>query len=182
MSGPALDYVYRYPQPSQLADAGLLLATCGAPGAEAPPPFFFRGTLAQPRVIADLLLALSRVVGSRFHIPPAMLARILREADPVVTVSEDRLRFEGFSACCSTYARADLLPEALDGTMLAHGTTNVDPQARAYLEGLDGSGKAAALAKALLALKPGQQQRDLAAAHALAGRLERAERWRSLHV
>ncbi len=55
-----------------------------------------------------------------------MLARILREADPVITCGVDRLRLEGFSACCSAYARVDLQPEALDGAWLSHGTTNVD--------------------------------------------------------
>jgi hypothetical protein len=74
------------------------------------------------------------------------------------------------------------LLELLRELCVQTGEAVTDPRARAYLEALGGSGKAAALAKALLALKPGQQQRDLAAAHALAGRLERAERWRSLHV
>src|SRR5262249_12710243 len=46
--------------------------------------------------------------------------------DPVVTSSDDVLRFEAFSACCSTYARVDLLPAALDGQMQGRGTTNVD--------------------------------------------------------
>jgi hypothetical protein len=72
------------------------------------------------------LLTLVRVVQSRFHIPAQMLQRIIAQADPVVTCSEDRLRFEAFSACCSTYARVDLLPTAIDGVFLGHGTTNVD--------------------------------------------------------
>lgn len=136
MAGPALEYTYRYPQPSALtADAGaerLFLATSG--GAEAH-PFFFQGALVEPRRTADLLLALVRIVQSRFHIPAAMLAKIIAMSDPVVTCSEDRLRFEGFSACCSTYARVDLLPNAIDGAFMGHGTTNVDfnPPMRAAL-------------------------------------------------
>jgi hypothetical protein len=55
-----------------------------------------------------------------------MLARVLALADPVVTGSGDLLRFEAFSACCSTYGRVDLLPEAIDGTWHGQGTTNVD--------------------------------------------------------
>lgn len=134
--GPALDYTYRYAEPSALlTEAGterLFLATTSAPETS---PLFFRGTLREPRRTADMLLALARIVRSRFHIPPAMLARIVALSDPVVTCSEDRVRFEGFSSCCSAYARVDLLPEALDGTLLGHGTTNVDfnPPMRAAL-------------------------------------------------
>src|SRR5688572_1666307 len=139
MATVALDYTYRYSQPSALLSEGdlerLFLATTSAPETS---PLFFRGTLRQPRRTADLLLALSRVVRTRFHVPPAMLARILAEADPVVTCSEDRLRFEGFSSFCSVYARVDLLPDALDGALLGHGTTNVDfnPPMRAALAGI----------------------------------------------
>lgn len=136
MSGPALDYTYRYARPSSLewADGGpaLLLATSGG---AAEYPHFFRGRLLAPRRTADLLLALVHVVHSRFHVPPAMLARILALADPVVTSGGGRLRFEGFSACCSAYARVDLLPEAVDGEIVGRGTTNVDfnPPMRAAL-------------------------------------------------
>ncbi len=62
----------------------------------------------------------------RFHVPASMLQRILMLADPVVTSSEERLRFEGFSACSSTYARVDLLPDAVAGETVGRGTTNVD--------------------------------------------------------
>ena len=55
-----------------------------------------------------------------------MLARIILLADPVITSSDDILRFEAFSACCSTYARVDFLPDALDGNLQGRGTTNVD--------------------------------------------------------
>jgi hypothetical protein len=47
-------------------------------------------------------------------------------ADPVVTCGDDRLRFEGFSACCGVYARLDLLPQAVRGVTFGRGTTNVD--------------------------------------------------------
>ena len=127
MSAVALDYTYRYEVPSCLMADGsgdrLFLSTTSAPERS---PLFFQGALQQPRRAADLLLALSRVVRTRFHIPPAMLARIVAQSDPVVTCSEDRLRFEGFSSCCSAYARVDFLPDALHGTLLGHGTTNVD--------------------------------------------------------
>jgi SWIM zinc finger len=133
MAGPAIDHVYSYTHPSALewmsGGAQLRLATSGGPEAH---PYFFRGCLLQPRRTADLLLAVSRVVQSRFNIPTATLSLGL---DPVVTCGMERVRFEGFSTCCSTYARVDLLPEAVDGDLLARGTTNVDfnPPMRAAL-------------------------------------------------
>jgi SWIM zinc finger len=127
MSGPALDYAYRYAFPSGLTAAPcgdrLRLATCGGAAAT---PYFFRGRLTRPQRTADLLRGLVQVVRSRFHVPPALLARTLALADPVVTGGDDVLRFEALSACCSTYARVDLLPDALDGQRQDRGTTNVD--------------------------------------------------------
>jgi hypothetical protein len=69
---------------------------------------------------------LVEVVQARYFTPPAMLAQILALADPVVTSGGEVLRFEAFSACCSTYGRVDLLPAAVDGEWLGRGTTNVD--------------------------------------------------------
>jgi hypothetical protein len=128
MAGPAIAYEYRYQFPSTFeatpAGAELRLATFTGEGA--PNPHFFEGRLTQPGRAAELLRTLVDVVQSRFYMPPAMLARRLRLADPVVTGSGDLLRFEGFSACCSTYGRVDLLPESIDGTWHGRGTTNVD--------------------------------------------------------
>jgi hypothetical protein len=123
MAGVGLSHLYRYESASKLDRSGLRLATSG--GAE-PWPFFFQGRLTQPRTTARLMSALSRVVGSRFFVPPAMLTRMLAQADPVVTCGVGVLRFEGFSACASAYARVDLTPEAYAGDVVAHGTTNVD--------------------------------------------------------
>ncbi len=89
-------------------------------------PCFFHGLLIEPSRVSDLLLAIAKVAQSRFYVPPAMVARILREADPVVTSDGSGLRFEAFSQCCGVYARADLLPAAIDGTFQGRGTTNVD--------------------------------------------------------
>jgi SWIM zinc finger len=136
MFGPALDYNYRYTFASELAANSkgerLRLATCGGALEH---PYFFQGRLTRPQRAADLLRGLAHIVQSRFHVPPAMLARILLLADPVITSSDDILRFEAFSACCSTYARVDLLPDALDGNLQGRGTTNVDfnPALRAAL-------------------------------------------------
>lgn len=126
MSALALDYAYTYLQPSRLDPAAhsLQLATFAA-GAD-PHPFFFRGKLVRPKRVAEMLRKLMEVVRSRYHIPAAMLQRIISLSDPIVTSSDDRLRFEGFSSCCGVYVRVDLHPRAVDGETFGRGTTNVD--------------------------------------------------------
>ena len=126
---PLADHqVYRYPFASHLSpqdDAAILrLATFS--NQDSASPYFFQGRLTNPRRTADLLRGLMQIVQARFHVPAAMLQRILTEADPVVTSNDDRLRFEGFSACCGAYVRIDMLPESLDGETFGRGTTNVD--------------------------------------------------------
>ncbi|WP_416058633.1 hypothetical protein [Stenotrophomonas maltophilia] len=121
----SIQHTYRYLQPSALHDGSaprLALATSDGQAH----PHFFEGRLLQPRLIAELLAAVHLVVGSRFFTPPGMLERLLALADPVVTSGGGLLRFEGFSACCSAYIRADLLPDAYEGEVLGKGTTNVD--------------------------------------------------------
>jgi hypothetical protein len=130
MSGPAIAYTYSYQQASQLdklpAGPRLRLATCD--GAEQH-PYFFTGRIVQPRRTADMLSALMDVVKARYSIPAAMLAKILAQADPVVTCNDDRLRFEAFSGCASSYARIDFDPESIETESFGRGTTNVDFQA-----------------------------------------------------
>jgi len=87
---------------------------------------FFEGKLLEPVITARCLRTVSDLVGTRFYIPPSMLARIIREADPVVTVSSDALRFEGFSSCCSAYVRHDLTADCYAAENIRVGTTNVD--------------------------------------------------------
>src|SRR6478672_6297093 len=140
LAAPILEQTYRYPFPSDVIGDGdrrrLRLATSGGPAAN---PHFFRGQLLRPVVAADLLLTLGDVARSRFHVPPAMLTRILQLADPVATCADERLRFEAFSACCSVYGRVDMLPEGFDGETLGRGTTNVDfgPGIRAALASVE---------------------------------------------
>jgi len=139
LTAPILEQTYRYPFASEVVGDGdqrhLRLATSGGPAAN---PRFFQGRLLQPVLAADLLLTLGDVARSRFHVPSAMLARILDLADPVATCADDRLRFETFSACCSVYARVDLLPDAYEGETIGRGTTNVDfgPGLRSALAGV----------------------------------------------
>ncbi|MGE0758703.1 MAG: hypothetical protein AB7O38_16875, partial [Pirellulaceae bacterium] len=119
-----LPYSYRYVEPSAFEAGRLRLATF-APGADEH-PYFFSGRLIRPRRAADLLRGLMSVVQARYHLPATMLSRMLAAADPVVTCSDDRLRFEGFSGCCGAYVRVDLLPPSVDGESFGRGTTNVD--------------------------------------------------------
>jgi len=127
MAALAVNHTYQYAFTSELVatsqGSALRLATCG--GAEGH-PYFFQGRLRRPGRAAALLRSLVEVVQSRFYLPPAMLKRILAQYDPVVTSNGDVLRLEAFSACCSTYARVDLLPEAIEGEWHGRGTTNVD--------------------------------------------------------
>jgi hypothetical protein len=87
------------------------------------PPCFFQGRLLQPRLSADLLTAVSLVVSSRFFVPPNAKAR--QFTDPVVTAGAGVLRFEGFSACASTWIRADFSPEAYSSSIVSHGPTSI---------------------------------------------------------
>lgn len=132
-----MDYelAYSYGAASRLDEgAGLALATSGGstPEGEASHPYFFSGFMERPDVVAAGLLAVARVARTRFYMPPGMvalpsggLARV-GALDPVVTSTEEGLRFESFSACCGVYARLDVDASALDASHRAVGVTNVD--------------------------------------------------------
>lgn len=123
----AVLHTYRYDHRSFLTgdkQPRLALATSASP--DGPSPRFFEGRLHAPRIVADMLTAVHLVVGSRFFTPPNSVARAMALADPVVTAGGAVLRFEGFSGCCSTYVRVDLLPGAYEGELTGKGTTNVD--------------------------------------------------------
>ncbi|MCC9606132.1 SWIM zinc finger domain-containing protein [Blastopirellula sp. JC732] len=126
MSALVLDYSYTYLQPSQLDPAAHQLQLATSSEGVDPHPYFFCGKLVRPKRVAEMLRKLMEVVRSRFHMPAAMLTRILAMSDPIVTSSDDRLRFEGFSSCCGVYVRVDLHPRAVDGEVFGRGTTNVD--------------------------------------------------------
>jgi hypothetical protein len=129
-----VEHTYRYPFSSRFiesADSSLQLATSLSGDTF---PQFFRGRVLQPRTTALLLNSVARVVSTRYYTPPNVV-RTLSQRDPVVTAGAGLLRFEGFSICCSTFARVDLSPDAYDGQLVGHGTTNVDfnPPMRAAL-------------------------------------------------
>jgi hypothetical protein len=130
------EQTYHYLAPSAVETAGpgfeLTLSTSGGC---TPHPHFFSGFLEHPRQAGQGLLAVAEVARTRYFTPPGMVAARIRAADPVITSHGDRLRAEGFSACCGVYARLDLEPASLDGTFAGWGTTNVDfnPPMRAAL-------------------------------------------------
>lgn len=123
----ALDFVYRYAQPSILQGPKLSLATsANAQGY----PYFFEGHALHPERLAAQLLVLTQVVRTHFFLPRPVIT------DPVFTSNERILRAEGFSGCCGVYARVDLPGETFDGDCKGRGTTNVDfndPMRRALL-------------------------------------------------
>lgn len=158
----ALEHAYRYSHASFVsADAQprLTLATTDATGEQH--PHFFEGRVLQPRLVAELLTAVHLIVGSRFFTPANSLARAVALADPVVTSGGGLLRFEGFSSCCSTYVRADLLPASYDGEVVGKGTTNVDfnaPMRAALARVRDEAGLALSVGRDALALRSGDVQ------------------------
>ncbi|MDA8747679.1 hypothetical protein N9M66_05665 [Litoreibacter sp.] len=122
-----IEQIYKYGHASKLSPGpqGCSLNLASDHAAAVKPPFL-KARVLFPDVTAKSLRAVSEIVGSRFYVPPSMLAKILREADPVATVGADAVRFEGFSACCSAYIRLDLDNDALKTEERRKGTTNVD--------------------------------------------------------
>ncbi len=150
-------HTYRYLEPSELDFAGgaqLKLAT-SSPG-EIANPHFFDGVLHQPQLTAQLLSAVHLLVGSRFFTPTNSVGLAIALADPVVTAGGGTLRLEGFSACCSTYIRVDLEPQAYAGNVMAKGTTNIDfnaPMRAALAKVRDADGLALSVGRTEFALR-----------------------------
>lgn len=116
-------HAYRYARPSAVEPSqdGLGCILVGDQDG------LFRGRVQHPRLTAMCLRTLSNTVMARFYVPANVLIQLL---DPVVTVGRETLRFEGFSGCCSTYARLDLTEDAFSSVdERTPGTTNVDFQA-----------------------------------------------------
>lgn len=126
MASTSIEHTYLYPFASQLTESAagqkLLLATSQN---DSTFPYFFEGRLIKARLSAQLLLGVAKVVSTRYYIPPNVVSKLINR-DPVVTAGAEMLRFEGFSACCSSYIRVDFSPESYDGRFVSNGTTNVD--------------------------------------------------------
>ena len=117
-----MELTYRYLAPSRLDAGGLTLATCGGftPSGQVANPYFFSGFMRHPDVVGAGLLAVARLARTRFYTPPTMGrgGEPTGALDPVVTSTDEGLRFESFSACCGVYARLDVDKAALDATHL----------------------------------------------------------------
>jgi SWIM zinc finger len=170
------ELAYEYPGPSVVRPAGgmteVVLATSGG-GTQSGParyPYFFSGRLAEPAIAAAGMLACAAVARARYFLPGNVIA-ILR--DPVVTSSQDRLRFESFSSCGGVHARLDLLPAAFEDPPVAAGSTNVDfnDEMRAAL--------AAAVIRGPLRLKVGSDELavDFAGGSVSERRVPLPDRW-----
>ena len=132
----AFEQIYAYPFASDISSAEAR-TSCrwrrrARPQSE---PLFFHGALKEPELAAALLLAVSEVALRRFYTPPAMVARILRAADPVVSADGERLRFEILFSMLRGARPRRFLPEMLMAESFGKGTTNVDfnPTMRAAL-------------------------------------------------
>lgn len=68
-------------------------------------------------------MTLSDIIKASFSMSPAQLSLI---KDPVVTIGNGAVRFEGFSQCAGVYARVDVLEGENKEAFIASGTTNVD--------------------------------------------------------
>lgn len=121
MTAVSLDFTYRYAFPSEIVDtdpsrAVVRLATSDADRH----PYFFDSAVAEPAQFAEALLCLTHIVRTHFFDRrPGLL-------DPVVTCGEQRLRFEGFSACCGIYTQCTFRDSAFTEPIVGRGTTNID--------------------------------------------------------
>jgi len=86
-------------------------------------PCFFTGKISNPYIVARCLITLADVVKSSFNLSSSLLALL---KDPIVTVGNAHIRFEGFSQCAGVYARVDVTEEGQNEAFVASGTTNVD--------------------------------------------------------
>ena len=99
-------------QPAELASS--------APAEDAP---FFEGFVGSPLPVAQALLVLADVAGRRFFTPMTSTIKQMI-LDPVVTATENELRFESFSLCCGVYARLDV--SDFEAETHTSGVTNID--------------------------------------------------------
>ena len=146
-----LEYTYDYAFASRVDEGCIQLAACGGSVASGQ---FFRGRLRHPRIIGDLLGTLATVVRTHFWEarPP--------NRDPVVTSSPAMLRLEGFSGCCSVYARVDLDERAFASAQQTYGTTNVDfnePMRRELARLVEGKHAELSVGREAVVLRSGDQ-------------------------
>ena len=122
------DFEYAYPFASVIEEASaheknFIFSHCSELKEDNAVPCFFWGNITQPFVVAKCLATLAKTVASQFAIAPGVLAKL---RDPIISVGNGELLFEGFSSCNSVYARVGLRNDVLDGDFLQSGCTNID--------------------------------------------------------
>jgi len=120
-----IQQIYTYTEPSQYKNESGLSLAVSLSEQNATTPFFI-GSVLSPEILAPLLLANTKIAMSRFYTPPNMIQRLIREADPVITVAPMGLLFESFSQCCGVYSSTFIDSEKLHINSTRPGTTNVD--------------------------------------------------------
>ncbi len=90
---------------------------------ESESPILFQGTLENSFIIAKCLIALFNIVKSNFNLSPIQLDLL---KDPIITVGNNKIRFEGFSHCASIYARVDIFERKQNQGFIKNGSTNVN--------------------------------------------------------
>jgi len=81
--------------------------------------------IAEPIVFRDAMLALRKCIISELYVSTQEIIR--RQQDPLITVTRERVFFEGFSTDESTYARVAVGPNAFDDvSKMREGCTNVN--------------------------------------------------------
>lgn len=117
---------YRYSAPSAILptpEGTSLVLSSFSENEESTNEQLFWGRLLYPQMTARCLTTLAAIVHSRFTLTSETIAAM---HDPIISVGNGSLRFEGFSSCAGIYARVDVLPKGLDGEFTGSGTTNVD--------------------------------------------------------
>jgi hypothetical protein len=121
------DYQYTYSSASRVKAEKLgkefLLSHCSEIQENKDQNCFFYGNIVDSFIVSKCLSALAKTVRSHFA-----LARGLHLSlrDPIISVGNKQLKFEGFSSCNGVYARVDIKEKAIDGEFLFEGCTNVD--------------------------------------------------------
>ena len=121
------DFEYAYRSPSVVSEEKLakqfLLSQCSEIQENSNANCFFYGNIIDSYLVSKCLSALAKTVRSHFALARGVQLSL---RDPIVSVGNNQLKFEGFSSCNGVYARVDIKPNAIDGEFLFSGSTNVD--------------------------------------------------------
>lgn len=132
------DFAYQYSSASRFGaianEKALLFSHCSEVEADDAIDCFYYGRFTNSFLASQCMVTLAKTVRSHFAIAQGLHMRL---RDPIISVGNSQLRFEGFSSCNGVYARVDMDDAALDGEFLNEGCTNIDfnnPTIRAFNE------------------------------------------------